>query len=59
MPALPFSPVKFSALIDRVFAADNRATVRMSQNNPSKSFMAVACNKIRALGQSQSRGGVV
>jgi hypothetical protein len=35
MPPLPFSPEKFSALIDRDFADDNRASVPMSHIKPS------------------------
>ena len=34
MPALPFSPVKFSALIERVFARDKRERLCIPSPNP-------------------------
>src|SRR3954447_525508 len=36
IPALPFSPVKFSGLIDRVFASDNRNKLPMFTPMPLK-----------------------
>ena len=36
MPALPFSPVKFSGLIERVWAAESRQRLPMFVPKPSK-----------------------
>jgi|GEM_PF-6853370 len=59
MPALPFSPVKFSALIERVFARDKRERLCIPSPNPLNvsirsllhcgfvSYFALLCSKVQ------------